>query len=234
MSGQNTRNLPVLAASEARIRKMRSADFVMDKKINRREREKLRHRREILNAAEAVFAEKGFHRSTMEDVAARSEFSVGTLYNCFPGKEDLYRTLIEQRCSQLRDEVNQALDQATDPAASIRTYIESKIDLCLKYVNFITLYTRERLGDRFSDNKLWWETVEPIYGDVMDRLTRIFQAGIEQGCFRADMDPNEMTIALEGLTDGFMHEWLRFPDKFSFKDKLEPMICLFFKGICKE
>ena len=47
----------------------------MSKTPSRKEREKLRHRNEIFDAAEAVFAENGFHGTTMDDVAGRSEFS---------------------------------------------------------------------------------------------------------------------------------------------------------------
>ena len=40
----------------------------------RKERERQRHREEIIAAAVTVFAEKGFHRTTMEDVADQVEF----------------------------------------------------------------------------------------------------------------------------------------------------------------
>ena len=206
----------------------------MDVKTTRKEREKNRHHDEIIDAAEVLFAEKGFHGTTMEDVASRSEFAVGTLYNFFPSKKLLYQNLIEQRCRQLRDEVYKMLIKADNPIAIIKTYIQAKIQLCQKYHAFVKLYTRERLGDRFTDSDLWWKTVAPIYEDVMDRLTGAFQVGINDGYFRADLDPADMTIALEGLTDGFMHQWLMFPDKYVLNDHLESMIRQFFNGIFQE
>ena len=202
--------------------------------VNRKEREKLRHREEILDAAEGVFAEKGFHRSTMEDVAGRAEFSVGTIYNYFNSKELLYHALIEQRFCQLRDEILEAMGADREPVAIIKAYIKAKVRLSKKFFDFAKLYTRERLGDRFTDNDLLWKMVAGYYDEVMAKLTQVFEQGIDGGDFRGGLEARDMTIALEGLTDGFMYEWLMFPDKYIFEDKLEVMIEMFFDGISQK
>lgn len=46
-------------------------------------------RNQILDAAAAVFAEKGFHRTTTKEIASTAGVSEGTIYNYFAGKEDL-------------------------------------------------------------------------------------------------------------------------------------------------
>ena len=65
-----------------------------DPQPTRREREQARHRRDILAVAVRLFAERGYHETTMQMVAEASEFSVGYLYKHFPGKEDMYRELM--------------------------------------------------------------------------------------------------------------------------------------------
>jgi len=60
-----------------------------DTTISRREREKLAHRQEILDAATRVFAEKGFFSATLDEVAQEAEFSKGTVYLYFSSKDDL-------------------------------------------------------------------------------------------------------------------------------------------------
>jgi len=66
----------------------------MSQPTSRRERELARHRQEILKAAENLFAEHGFHETTMQMVADRVEFSVGYLYKHFSGKEEMHRQMI--------------------------------------------------------------------------------------------------------------------------------------------
>ncbi len=200
---------------------------------NRKEREKIRHREEILGAAEEIFAEKGFHRATVEDVAAKAEFSVGTIYNLFSNKEDLYQSLIKQRCQEISDEAHLALNQAADPISMVESFIQAKIDIFAKYQSFMKLYTRERMGDRFSNNELWRETVAPLYEQIRDRMIVSFQNGIAAGSFPPDLEPWDLYIALEGITDGFLFDWLLHPEKATFQDKYSIMLKLFFDGIRK-
>jgi len=57
---------------------------------SRKERERLARRSEIVHAAQAVFAEKGFDNATLEEIAERAEFGKGTVYNYFGSKESLF------------------------------------------------------------------------------------------------------------------------------------------------
>ena len=65
--------------------------------LSRRDRERLARRRAMLDAARAVFAEKGYEYSTLEEIAERAEFGKGTLYNYFEGgKEAILFALFEE------------------------------------------------------------------------------------------------------------------------------------------
>lgn len=55
----------------------------------RKEREKLQRRNDIIDAAEKVFFSRGFESATMDDIAEVAELSKGTLYLYFRSKEDL-------------------------------------------------------------------------------------------------------------------------------------------------
>ena len=59
----------------------------------RREREKERRRRDIQNAAKQLFMEKGYHATSIEDIAALAELGVATIYQYFSSKDELYASL---------------------------------------------------------------------------------------------------------------------------------------------
>ncbi|UCF93207.1 MAG: TetR/AcrR family transcriptional regulator [Desulfobacterales bacterium] len=59
----------------------------------RKKREKERRRQQIIVAAKKIFSEKGFTKSTMEDIAQEAELSPGTLYLYFKNKDELYASL---------------------------------------------------------------------------------------------------------------------------------------------
>lgn len=69
--------------------------------LTRREEAKALFRNAILDAAERVFAEKGFHVARIQDVAKEARTAVGTVYNHFEQKEDLLRALLELRTEQM-------------------------------------------------------------------------------------------------------------------------------------
>jgi len=150
----------------------------MSKENSRKEKERQQRREEILSAAEAIFAEKGFASTTMEDVAVKSEFGVGTLYCYFPSKEELYNTLIEQRSRAIYTDAMEILDAAgNDPAEVVRAFIRMKIEVCYRYESFMKLYTRERMGDRFNKNPLWTEIVGPLFARVFEVLGDAVERG---------------------------------------------------------
>ena len=66
--------------------------------LPRREREKLRQRQEIVTTALDLFSQKGYHNVSMQEIAEKAEFAIGTLYKFFQNKEDLYKTIVLERC----------------------------------------------------------------------------------------------------------------------------------------
>lgn len=74
----------------------------------RQEREARRHR--IQDAARPVFFERGFARTSIEDIAKHAQLSVGAIYLYFKSKEDLYLSILERSLGALGDTVGTARD----------------------------------------------------------------------------------------------------------------------------
>jgi AcrR family transcriptional regulator len=71
-------------------------------------------RRLILDAAQHVFAENGFHTSTMDAVAEAAGVAKGTIYLYFKGKNELLIDLVDDRTGQLTDMILQGIATARD------------------------------------------------------------------------------------------------------------------------
>ncbi|MDH7515524.1 MAG: helix-turn-helix domain-containing protein [Bacteroidota bacterium] len=71
------------------------------KTLTRKERERLARRREIVEAARAVFASRGFAEATLEEIAERAEYGKGTLYGYFQNKEELFEAVISDSLDRL-------------------------------------------------------------------------------------------------------------------------------------
>ena len=68
--------------------------------MNRREREKLFRKHEIIEAALQIFAQKGYKATTLDEIAEKSEFGKGTIYNYFSSKEEIYTEIITSAIEQ--------------------------------------------------------------------------------------------------------------------------------------
>jgi len=77
---------------------------------DRREQERLHRRQEILLAARAVFAEYGFRRATVEQIATRAEVGKGTVYLYFENKEAILAGLLLQALGELATRLQAAND----------------------------------------------------------------------------------------------------------------------------
>lgn len=78
------RKAPIAASAPANVAPVR--------RIPTQERSKQRLER-ILDAADGVFAELGFDKATMEQIADRAETSIGSVYQFFPNKTALFESL---------------------------------------------------------------------------------------------------------------------------------------------
>ena len=69
----------------------------------------------ILEAGEAVIAEKGYEAATMAEIAARSDTKIGSLYRFFPNKE----LLAEAMMARYRENIDTAFDKIDEKVASL-------------------------------------------------------------------------------------------------------------------
>src|SRR6476646_9106618 len=73
----------------------------VDRKASRRQERRLLHqdlsRTQLLDAAEEVFGRKGFHDTTLKEIADLAEFSVGSVYSFFENKDDLFLNVFLRR-----------------------------------------------------------------------------------------------------------------------------------------
>ena len=94
-----------------------------------------RERREqLLDVGRALFAEKGFDGTSIEEIAARAGVSKPVVYEHFGGKEGLYAVVVDREMSDLLDRLTEALAdghprQLVERAAlALLTYIEEQTD----------------------------------------------------------------------------------------------------------
>jgi len=87
----------------------------------RKEREKLQRREEILIAAEKLFFTKGIENTTMDDVAEEAELSKGTLYLYFKSKEEIHWEITQRHIQKMVCDMEQAMDPTKNAIENLLT-----------------------------------------------------------------------------------------------------------------
>jgi AcrR family transcriptional regulator len=167
-------------------------------KLPRKEREYLRHKEEILWAAEEVFSEKGYVSATVDEIAQRAEFAVGTLYRFFDNKSELYSETVLSRMRMMEEEVYSALRKGNSPTEMIRSYFASRIELFWEYPRFFRLFFSGPVGTISDANLGFLPEILERYEKLLKELHRLFAEGVNRKEFKPH-SPELLTLTIEGL-----------------------------------
>ena len=203
---------------------------MQEEKLSRREREKLRHRRQMLAAALELFSEKGFHNVSMHEIAKRAEFAIGTLYKFFKNKEDLYKALMMEKAEEHHRVLMGVLSEENDVLTVIEDYITAKARLFADNLATLRLYFAETRGASFNIKAGLDQDIRKLYDKFIMRLASVLETGIRRKVFR-EMDPYHMAVALEGLTNAFLFCWLEDPEQHPYGANIPVIRDIFLKGV---
>ena len=87
---------------------------------------------EIVQAAMAVFAEKGFAAAKLDEIAARAGVSKGALYLYFETKEDLFRAVVEQAIAPNIQQVRAMIAAHPGPFADLMRIVPERIAVIIE------------------------------------------------------------------------------------------------------
>lgn len=194
---------------------------------SRKEREFVRHRKEILEAALELFAKQGFHGTSMQQIAEAAEFSVGTLYKFFPHKEEIYQTLIEETADRFHAGLIAALETPGDEIDKLRAAVEVKIRIFLDNLDRVRIYFAETQGASFNVKTGLDDKIKSRYDDYLERLCAIFASGIQKKTFRKE-DPYLLALAFDSLSMAFLVEQMEHPGRHPFDT--ETVLAVFLQG----
>lgn len=101
------------------------------------------YRELVFESAEHVFARRGFGAAGMQDIAAEAGISLKTLYATFPGKNELYVAIQEQRGAEFAGEVTAAIEGTTSPLEALERGVRAYVDFLVRHDDFLRIHLRE-------------------------------------------------------------------------------------------
>jgi AcrR family transcriptional regulator len=168
----------------------------------RRARERLELRQDILDAARDLFTSEGYENVSMRKIAQKIEYSPATIYSHFEDKEDLLDSLCAEAFSRL-DARFKAIDQecGDDPLRHLREGLRAYIEFGLENPQHYKLAFL--VSPTVASGKPESTRRRAVGLQTFDRLRKAVQSCIDAAVFRpvdVEVTSQVMWAAMHGLT----------------------------------
>jgi AcrR family transcriptional regulator len=180
---------------------------------------------QILKTAAKIFAEKGFHRTSVRDISRATGMSLAGLYYYFTTKEELLY-LIQERCFVT---LLQRWERAAPPELDVRTRIRIFAENHLSFFCHnmpemkVMAHEDESVTGPFQDKIL---VIKRRYVKVVTDLI----AELKQGADGKELDSRVATFALFGMMN-WIYTWYQPKRDVPFPQLIEQMLRIYFFGV---
>ena len=177
-------------------------------KLSRKEREHQFRLDLVLDAAEEVFADTSYANASVEDIAHSAEISVGTLYNLFHSKEDIYIAVIKRAQDLFFEKLNESLDDARGPRDQVHATVRYPFEHFTRYAKQFRHYAAASNGHQWELQTHVDEQAQGSQHTFTTRLTEICRHGLDQGIFKRGVSAELLAVTVLGIPHSFLLVWL--------------------------
>jgi AcrR family transcriptional regulator len=186
-------------------------------------------RDEILDAAERVFAEKGYHETGIADIAADLGIGHGTFYRYFRNKHDIAATVLERVVAQIA-----AAGLEEDPAASetLEQYREQTTRILRRMFDLIDEHPMVMRFFHSQSLVVDADRLAAAFDAYAAFTQRFLENGVRRGFLRPGLDVEITAQALIGVIFEGTRRALREPDPADVSERwIEAGTALMFEGV---
>jgi len=185
---------------------------------------------EIIAAASKLFVEKGFEKTTMEDIANALGVYKGAIYYHIKSKADIFYEILVMsldKSTEILREVYETDMEIRDKFRKIaRVHFENIRNYSLEYQ--ILLNERRYMLDPERE-----KVVRKKMKAYEDCFLNILKEGIAAGVFQDDFDPRVIVAGIMGVGNA-IYKWFSFDGPLSFDDIADAYVDFFLNGIREE
>lgn len=176
-----------------------------------------------------LFSEKGFHDTTIQEIAEEAGLGKGTIYWYWDSKEDLAFSLVEDMLSDFLGLIREAEFRDLPFSDNMRQLIHEASIHYEAQKDHCRLLWKFRADRHYIFNPDYVKKVTRYYQDIRRSLAGIIRKGMERGEINHD-DPDELALVVLGVAEGLELEWLE-NEGFDLKGALQLVLGNLFAGL---
>ena len=194
--------------------------------------DKEQKRREIALKAMDLFAQKGFEKSSIREIAEIAGMGKGTFYDYFNDKFDLLNEIARFVFSTWNDHFAKEINKTEVPLEQIKIIIEEGTASAQTFEQFMILYIEIwRLSVGKSPYDQFHKTFQKFLKDSKAMLASIIDRGKEEGTIRGDVNSGAVATSIIAFVDGICLHYLVLKPKFNIKEAASEFLKTLFEGI---
>jgi AcrR family transcriptional regulator len=166
-------------------------------------------RQQIMEAALACFARKGYHKTTMDDIVAESGLSKGTLYWYFKSKDDLFVSLVKSFFLDMRQDSDAILAQHETASGKLRAIAQYFVKFFQEMEPFFSVFFEFWMQSALSQEINHW--FSELLGQYQTVIAGVVQEGVTTGEFKAS-DSRDLALAFMAVFDGLFFYAMLMPE----------------------
>lgn len=188
------------------------------------------YREAILAAAARVFVRAGFYETRMAAVAREAGLGVGTLYNYFESKEQIFSAMLDAQHGQFWQGLTGSIEGEADPVARLRHIVLTTFEHLEQHgALFAILMERGGVGE-CDVERLAGAGVARHYEQFLDLLEKTLRAAVKRKQIRADIEPRLLVAMLSGAMNGATYAWLKRGRRGHLSSSADDLFSLFLQG----
>jgi AcrR family transcriptional regulator len=201
--------------------------------MTKKEKEAEFKRNLVMEAAWVVFMKKGFAAATMNDIAEKSDYALGTIYKLFQSKGEIFILLVKKKLEELHNNFLLSDDPSKDPIERIRAILNVSIDYFFKNMRMAQLFEFEPwAGDIQMAKNLRIECREQ-FQNFTKLFLEIIEKGIEQGYFRK-LESSKVRLVIKALINEFYWDKILNGDRIETSDLVDEVMSFLLYGIANQ
>ena len=185
-------------------------------------------RSDIIQAAAQIFREKGYHGTSMQDIADAVQLQKASIYHHVESKQDILFSILEQALDMLIADMRAVVDSVLSPEEKLQLAMQVYIGRLTEDADLSTVLLLEHrsledeLGIKHNKRRDRYEIL----------WRQMIQEGVDQGVFRP-IDVSIVTFALLGVQN-WMITWFKVGGRYSALELADHFSDLFLRGLRKE
>jgi AcrR family transcriptional regulator len=162
----------------------------------------LRRKNDLLEAALALFTEKGYRATTITEIAKGAGTGKGTFYWYWRSKEDIFLELLDVKLGSYLDALQRAAKLKIDAGDKIAILIAEASNIFLKYRKLCKLIFMLITEDADAFGGEVRQRTEAFYRQYKKLIAGIFKEGVAAGTLAPDADAAALASLLIAMLDG--------------------------------